>query len=158
MAEKIKRTHAERDALLSKVFDSTLQTKDIEITENGTTEIVADEGFFALKKVNLNINVQGGGGSSIEYLDVSGLDEEIQMALSLFCSIVKSRSGNNWYISSPIAYYDYGAKPVALGVDTSSTFSIEGVTGTPYEFFEMVGVKDLVDSLPRLSKEEFYAL
>lgn len=99
-----------------------------------------------------------GGGSSIEYLDVSGLDEEIQMALSLFCSIVKSRSGNNWYISSPIAYYDYGAKPVALGVDTSSTFSIEGVTGTLYEFFEMLGVKDLVDSLPRLSKEQFYSL
>ena len=62
MAEKIKRTHAERDALLSKVFDSTLQTKDIEITEAGTTEITPDEGFFALKKVNLNVNVQGGWG------------------------------------------------------------------------------------------------
>lgn len=62
MAEKIKRTHAERDALLSKVFDSTLQTKDIEITEAGTMEITPDEGYFALKRVNLNVNVQGGSG------------------------------------------------------------------------------------------------
>lgn len=102
----------------------------------------------------------GGGesGSTMEYLDVSGLDEEMQTILSLLCSIAKSRSNNSWYISSPIAYYSFTAKPVALGFDTNRTLSMEGVTGTAFEFFEMLGLKDLVGSLPRLTKEEFYTI
>ena len=33
-----------------------LQTKDVTITENGTTEITADSSYYALEKVNLTVN------------------------------------------------------------------------------------------------------
>ena len=157
MAYNTKHTAEQIDALLGEVFDSTLQEKTIEITQSGTTEIVADADFLALKKVNLNVNVQGGGGS-VEYLDVSGLDDDIKLELSLLCCIAKSKSGNSWYITSPLAYYLYNAKPVALGFNTAEALYLEGVVGTAFEFFEMMGIKELIDSLPRLTKEEFYAL
>ena len=64
MAYNIKHTAEQIDALLGEVFDSTLQDKTIEITQSGTTEIVADEDYLALKKVNVNVNVQGGSGGN----------------------------------------------------------------------------------------------
>lgn len=52
---------------LTQVFDSTLQTKEIELTSNGTTELTADAGFLGLKSVSVNVNVnvpQEGGGDA----------------------------------------------------------------------------------------------
>ena len=44
------------------------QEKSVDITENGTTEVVADAGFTGLSKVSINVNVPtsggGGGGES----------------------------------------------------------------------------------------------
>ena len=67
MAYNTKHTAEQIDALLGEVFDSTLQEKTIEITQSGTTEITADEDFLALKKVNLNVNVQGGSGGGSDF-------------------------------------------------------------------------------------------
>lgn len=175
MAEKIKRTHAERDALLSKVFDSTLQTKDIEITEAGTMEIVADEGFFALKKVNLNVNVQGGGGSSIEYLDVSGLgdtNEILRNALVLFADIVKSKNEEGTFVGVCLCGIQllFGATTnnattcMAVAVDLSRHIKGKGnggeIASSIAEILIMMtsASQEQLDSIPRLTKEEFYAL
>ena len=99
-----------------------------------------------------------GGNSQIEYLDVSSLDDDVKIELSLLCCVTKSKAGNSWYITSPSAYYLYSAKPVALGFNTSEVLSMEGIFGTTFEIFEMIGMKELIDSLPRLTKEQFYSL
>ena len=40
------------------------QDKSVDITENGTTEVVADGGYTGLGKVTINTEVSGGGESS----------------------------------------------------------------------------------------------
>lgn len=55
------------------------QEKSVEITENGTTEVLPDEGF-ALSKVTVNTNVASGGGGEqptlfAPFLTVKGSDE-----------------------------------------------------------------------------------
>lgn len=44
------------------------QDKVVEITENGTIELTADEGYTGLGKVQINTNVAGGDTSSPEYI------------------------------------------------------------------------------------------
>ena len=53
------------------------QDKVVDITENGTTEVVADNGFTGLSKVSVNVNVKGGGTSgaspgAVTYYDYDG--------------------------------------------------------------------------------------
>jgi hypothetical protein len=43
--------------------EPTLQEKEIEITENGTTSVVADTGYDGLSEVEITTNVSGGGAS-----------------------------------------------------------------------------------------------
>ena len=48
------------------------QDKVVDITENGTTEVVADDGYTGLGKVTINTEVSGGGesgGSNYIYYD-----------------------------------------------------------------------------------------
>lgn len=59
---KIKHTGEQVDRLLKDVFDSTLQTKDIDVTENGVIEVTPDEGYLGLAKVNVNVEVPTEGG------------------------------------------------------------------------------------------------
>ena len=48
--------------------DPTLQDKTIEITENGTTNIVADEGYDGLNNVSVTTNVEANGGYTPEFI------------------------------------------------------------------------------------------
>ena len=51
------------------------QSKSVEITENGTTEVTADTGYTGLGKVTINTNVASSGGGSgwTGHADVEGL-------------------------------------------------------------------------------------
>ena len=51
------------------------QSKSVDITENGTTEVVADTGYTGLGKVTINTNVasSGGGNGWTGHADVEGL-------------------------------------------------------------------------------------
>ena len=64
------------------VSNSILQDKSVEITENGTTNIVADEGYNGLGNVEVITNVASSGGKyapkfiSFSYYDGTELNEE----------------------------------------------------------------------------------
>ena len=51
------------------------QEKSVDITENGTTEVVADSGFTGLGKVTINTSVASSGGGSkwTGHADAEGL-------------------------------------------------------------------------------------
>lgn len=160
MAYNTKHTAEQIDALLGEVFDSTLQTKEIEITQSGTTEIVADADFLALKKVNLNVNVQGGGGS-VEYLDVSGLDNDLQTMLLSYSAMVRAIVDGAIYIIPSINAYQQNiatSKIKAVGVawEQSVYMSVSGMPKMTIK--EVLTMMTNIDSLPRLTKEEFYAI
>ena len=46
------------------------QEKSIEITEKGTYEVTYDEGYTGLEKVNIDVNIQGGGGGDLDFTQI----------------------------------------------------------------------------------------
>lgn len=68
------------------------QDKTVEIASNGTTTVTPDQGFTALGKVSVNVNVpsSGGGGNSggstLEYFDMSEVVYDIKSFL-IKCSL-----------------------------------------------------------------------
>ena len=161
MAEKIKRTHAERDALLSKVFDAQLQTKDVEVTQSGTIKITADDDYLALKEVNLNVNVQGGGGSSWRYFDISKCSIE---GIETMAHIVKTyRDGGHTGIisSGSLGVAGSSTKRIAMGIDMAVGFcSIVGSTEIINygEHLAPIISDILANGAVEITKEEFYAV
>lgn len=145
-------------------------------------EIAPDEGFFALKKVNLNVNVQGGGGeSSIEYLDVSGIDihYEIPMSLGALSKFTQTQHNSNELAYKGIADaftmarhsgYDGVIKITALAMSTGILdLPIKVIYPSTGKVTDEGVAKDVLDAglggiitqilnCPRITKEEFYAL
>lgn len=166
------------------------QSKEIEVTSNGTTEVTPDAGFAYLNSVKVKTNVVQsgeGGGSSVEYLDVSGVSKHIKqtlLLLSLYAKvpqdiIIDASAGENQSkttINAGVApssgtsvqmgelglsseYTDTLLSGItALGCDFSSKIVMQGQTMTLNEFFTMSGGKEMIDALPRLTEEEFYTL
>ena len=144
------------------------QDKVVDITENGTTEVVADSEFTGLGKVTINTEVSGGesGGSTIEYLDISGVeDKTIVFEWATSARLVIPQYA---IIVAPVGRmvetiknvgYDYVE---AIGVDTSSMVAIrqgeDALSITMAEYISMSGNSELFNSLPRLTKEQFYSL
>ena len=141
------------------------QSKAVEITANGTTSITPDAGFAALNAVEVKVNVPTSGGSAsgentYEYIDVRGMGE-MKALLAMFALAVRFDGAERY--TMPIAQFmvDAGesafSKVLAVMIDTSFVIDI-GSDGqfTCYEVFAAQGVD--IDSLPRLTKEEFYTL
>lgn len=97
------------------VADPILQNKSVEITENGTTNVTADEGYDGLNSVEVITNVGGSGdkiapmglnfngykGTEIKGLDVvdtSNLVSGNQMFYN--CSNLTKLNLNNWSVSN----------------------------------------------------------
>ena len=141
------------------------QSKAVEITANGTTSITPDAGFAALNAVEVKVNVPTSGGSAsgentYEYIDVRGMGE-MKALLAMFALAVRFDGAERY--TMPIAQFmvDAGgsafSKVLAVMIDTSFVIDM-GSDGqfTCYEVFAAQGVD--IDSLPRLTKEEFYTL
>ena len=64
MVYKSKFTGAEIENKLGVVFKSHLEDKEINVTENGTIEIVPSEGYLGMSKVSVNTEIGGGGSAS----------------------------------------------------------------------------------------------
>ena len=134
------------------------QEKTVEITENGTTEVVPDSGY-ALSKVTVNTNVQGGGESSLEYLDVSG-NSKMQSYYNA-AILIKSTENGGMIIPAGMGNSGYdSSKFVAYGIDLNLQIynSSTGLT-TVGDMLNLFGItEEELAAIPRITKEEFYAL
>ena len=107
----------------------------------------------------------GGGSSSeeassIEYLDVSGLNKNIKKAILEFSFYVKVRVDENNAIALG-TMTDFRSNPdfiTALGVDINANIVNSNVITTVIGYIEMVGMLDMYNSIPRITKEQFYSL
>ena len=150
-----KHTQEESDALLKQVFDSTLQEKTIEITESGTTEITADADFLALKKVNLNVNVQGGGGS-VEYFDINREDKLMYLEMLGLVGYMVKYPTKIQSVALCFAFGETLNDSIAISIDTSEMMDWQGTRYTIANWLAIMGVD--LSIFPRLTKEEFYAI
>lgn len=130
-------------------------SKEIEITSNGTADITPDAGFAYLNSVKVKTNVPMSGGRSVSswrYFDVSKLDSSMKPRFYPF--IVRT----NDRIIAVEAILDWSTV-VAIGVDDSPMFYIEGTTmswsemmaheGFTAEMMVQVGIVEI-------TKDEFY--
>lgn len=91
---------------------TTLQTKSITITENGTQSVIPDEGYDGLEKVDITTNVPSSGGDISEYWDttlssdtyVGGVSSWVNMLKKLPDNItISGTNGNNLFYGIPFA-------------------------------------------------------
>ena len=152
------------------------QDKVVDITENGTTEVVADGGYTGLGKVTINTEVSG--GSTLEYLDLSG-NSPLREALIAFCYLIKTDGfniekpdgsatsanqgvvpmGNLMTAMLGATYDDYSiviGSIKAVAIDFNTVVVMHGTT-TPIKAI-FTGAAELLDAIPRLTKEQFYSL
>lgn len=152
------------------------QAKEIEVTTNGTTEVIPDSGFAYLSKVNIKTNVPqnggGEGGSSIEYFAY----DKNNLPLSLmrpYATIEKSQvviesEGMNELMVLPgmlalqMGSYADSYTLIAIGIDWGlSLASKDGVVSLIDSMLAngmgKVTEEDIA-ALPRITEEEFYNL
>lgn len=157
MAYQVKHTAEQRDALLGEVFDAQLQTKDVEVTQAGTIKITADDDYLALKEVNVNVNVQGGGSNlKMRYFRVDSTQNQmLGLYLSLLATLLRvSKDGNTF--ACPMGY---GADVLtsgdlsvvkAVGVVQGLYIGINNITIDDNTIAEAFGVSN------EISQEEFF--
>ena len=163
---KSKYTGEQINNLLGEVFDSTLQTKDVEITEGGLTEITPDDGYLGLAKVNVNVSAgQGGsgGGASIEYFDISSEEHRALVEIAISAAIVKLKDDINTKIAPPMMILMSGNELSMEKLMQVTAFAIDiDILLKGLSNAKDVTIRDLygayLENVPRLTKEEFYDL
>lgn len=151
------------------------QAKEIEVTNNGTTEVVPDSGFAYLSKVNIKTNVPQNGeggegvGSSITYMDMRGIEGPLRMNLLNY----------SLYIKANIASAGLIVAGMPVNPLTSMGFVNEDTLALAIDFSQEVGMlmdetmqsttvaqavlsngvtQEQIDVIPRITEEEFYNL
>jgi hypothetical protein len=133
------------------------QDKVVDITENGTTEVVADGGYTGLGKVTINTEVSGGGGADLEgeyflakpngrywkfsfspppsnqYVDPNSLSTEQLEALLRFCEQFE-----------PLSVV-YGAAVCNAGVPLNAQLRVDGVAGVTARICRMSAMLNSTD-------------
>lgn len=141
------------------------QDKVVDITENGTTEVVADAGFTGLSKVVVNTNVASSGGgsgsaSSVEYLDISGVGDA-ELIVTECSLLAKAYMEGAYYVGTTAllvlaGLIGIGNAPIAVAID----FNTKIVVGEPMtvkDFIISRGItEDQLAAIPRITEEKFY--
>lgn len=145
------------------------QTKEVEVTANGTTQVAPDAGYSYLTGVTVKTNVpqsggSGGGGSTMEYLDMRGRDmsETINAQLSRFALLRRVLMNGIATLTAPAASIPTDVSDLiiqAIGVDFSVIIESNGATRSLKDMLTMGGITEAeLAAIPRITKEEFYSL
>jgi hypothetical protein len=141
------------------------QSKEVEVTSNGTMDITPDAGFSYLNSVKVKTNVAQsgeGGASTMEYLDLRGEATAAHGAVSVF-SLLAVADGGVRYIVAPTSYLilngiiNETSLPRCVAIDFSAKVDLGGIKSVREAILEMSVSADALASLPRLTKEEFYS-
>lgn len=147
------------------------QSKEIEVTTNGTTEVTPDAGFAYLNSVKVKTNVAqsgegGGSASSMEYYDVSAEEFSLCREFAIVGSVVKVREDGGVIIAPTMMALISGQSidteklmnVVAFGANPTTKI-VGGVFGDAgIELPEAMGGDELWNKMPRITEEEFYNL
>lgn len=152
------------------------QSKEIEVTSNGTTEVTPDAGFAYLNSVKVKTNVAGSeGGSAMEYLDTTGIniqqyDTNTQVTLMSFGDDAKIVSDGALGVY-PMAMScnnitrneDFQLIAMSFNKDKRAMFKApdgEIMSMTWMEFSSLLDptIYEVLNSCPRITEEEFYNL
>lgn len=158
------------------------QAKEIEVTTNGTTEVIPDSGFAYLSKVNIKTNVpQNGGGSgegegggstgggSIEYIDVRSMDEGEKILLSTLAFAFNGaiKIGTN-IVNVIYPFGSFGTTGITLSLPELKFIAIDfgfkmtspdGTQSIKDSLIEQYNyTEEDIAALPRITEEEFYNL
>jgi hypothetical protein len=130
-----------------------------------TLNMTTLDGGVIIKRGNAPAPPSGGEGN-IEYLDVSGVEDKTivfewatsaRLVIPQYATIV-SPVGR---LVETIKNVGYGYVE-AIGVDTSSMVAMrqgeDALSMTMAEYISMTGNSELFDTLPRITKEQFYSL
>jgi hypothetical protein len=148
------------------------QSKEVEVTANGTMDITPDAGFSYLNSVKVKTNVPtsgegGGSASSVEYLDVTKLDEDMRFSLINSSSLVKWKNPYSGDVCIyPVLFarneaYDLYQEVEAIAIDFSAIVSATGDSlGSIKELISRDNgySLEMLDSIPRITEAEFYNL
>ena len=146
-------------------------TADAIREKKGTSELIAPVNFAEEIK---SISAGGGesGGSTIEYLDVSGMQESLLTIIARFAPLCKINKDGEMAVGAP--YYGLMlftgelstriTHVKAIGIDLSQRFDIKKGTNamnvTLIDYLTMMGIATQadIDAIPRITKEQFYDL
>lgn len=133
MAYTSKYKGSEIESKLDQVFQSKLQEKTVEIADNGVTEVSADEGYLALSKVSVNVNVPSSGGGSNAVTPKR--DGRTHIYIQIEETTVKKDIVLPFYDTSGNSLVDWGdgTEPMQVGTGTASTISHTYASGGYYE-------------------------
>lgn len=132
------------------------QSKEVEVTANGTMDITPDAGFSYLSAVKVKTNVAtsgGGSGSSMEYLDVRGLTEDKNSLIITAAILVKIEGGSIM------------ASGIMAELLTLERDMVEAIAIIPSMLVKLPNMDNVTtigeliaeySFIPRITKEEFY--
>lgn len=150
------------------------QSKEVEVTANGTMDIIPDAGFSYLSAVKVKTNVPkgeggSGGGSNIRYYraDDGSVSNEYLTVLALFACAKKGKADANCFVG-PIGLIDTMSQIpnfviIGIGVDFNAKTAMYmngtyGETNIYGQFADMGYTKEQIDAIPTITEEEFYNL
>jgi hypothetical protein len=147
------------------------QDKVVDITENGTTEVVADSGFTGLGKVIINTNVAGSGGGGNDLYCIIGIPANglptHAVARTRFPQLFKvtNSEGKREIMTGTELYYNslnYNQNPsinesTPVMIPNTKVVLSDGTETTPRMQFENLASKQGIP-YTEITKEEFYSL
>jgi hypothetical protein len=139
------------------------QSKEIEVTSNGTTEVAPDTGFAYLNsvKVKTNVSSSGGGARNIKYYDVTRIDSEGKLGFIYYANASKTPDtifGAAYLIPMAIdggLNQEFANRVTAVALDFDSI-----IIKTAEEEQRVEAVKDFIFQfdITEITEEEFYNL
>lgn len=156
------------------VTEYKVQSKSVEVKANGSMVVTPDAGFAYLDAVTVKTNVpsqggEGGDGKTLEYLDVSSLTTEQKQTLITCIGIyVRLQIEDSTLIQSVVyllvaSWGDSEGRDEAISLVTAFAadkemlvYKMPGNEMNGYDALESTGLLETYNSLPRMTKEEFY--